>query len=107
MKINYKKTISKVAHFLTFKGSSFNPERDWRIIFLMTCFLFFASLLFHVVFFYKVNDESIFRSNIVVEDSSIEIDIEKLDDAFAFFEVKKQRFDIIREKGVSAIDPSL
>ena len=99
----YKKKIAKMFSFFTGRSKSFNTEKDWKIILLVTLFLFVSTLIFHTIFFFQVKNETIFRSNIVVAEDTLEVDIQRLDEALMFFEAKEHRFEEIRKNSSALI----
>ncbi len=87
-------------------GPSFNPERDWKIIFVIAVLFFVAQVAFNGYIFWSVKEGNIFNSQTKIEDHIPEILVKQLEKNISFFESKKIRFDQIKQDGLKTVDPA-
>ena len=100
---NFFKTILKNNH--TNKSGSFNPEKDWKIIFLLAVAFFIVSIIFNGYIFWSVKEGKIFNSQVKIGERIPAILNDRLNKSIEFFEVKKARFEDLRKNRPQTFDP--
>ena len=107
MKLNFKFSFKKVMASVKARRASFEPDKDWKKIVIGSFVLIFASALFHTYIFYQIENETIFRASVDIQQNAIDLNMKELEDTFKFFDAKKERFSVISERGIETFDPSL
>ena len=102
----YNSIITKGRSLFVPQGEMFNPERDWKIIFITFLILFVGFLAFDGYIFWHSNDQDTIDEGVHVSALNAIIDTKKLDDTITLFENKQKQFDYIQANGIPIVDPS-
>jgi len=105
-KRNYLKIKNKI-HDLFQKKQNFDPQQDWKIIFLISTLLFFGALISHGYFFFKVNKGDLFKVEVEMVDKNPKVNEKELNMTLEYFNKKKARFEEIQKNGLGSFDPAL
>jgi len=89
------------------RDGSFDPERDWKIIFITSVLFFVLSAIFNGYIFWSVKEGKIFTGTEEVTTQRDLVNEKSLDRTLQYFEGRGARLDNIRSDGLNIVDPSL